>query len=249
MLGWGPHLTGKSLRELKQLAKQCGLFASGNKQAIVSQLGQRTAERIVHRDAPVHVVSIDVGAKNLGVSHISELPLGAADMRADARQIVVNKCYTESISVPPRYPRFADEVRESMLKCLNFKPDAVLIERQRLRTNSAPAVANNVLYSLIIEGMLFTALGGVSPTINAESVDPSRVVRYWGLNRSPKQCRRDLVAEWVASGKISFPKYEIAQRARKNDDMFDSLVQGVTWLEWRRNAHMLAQDMNLINKK
>ncbi|KAI8142734.1 ribonuclease H-like domain-containing protein [Fennellomyces sp. T-0311] len=134
---------------------------------------------------------------------------------------------------------------------------AIVLEQQRYRQNSAPAVFEHTIRVNSIEAMLWYALyeSVHDRSIAMEPVSRKAVDRMWQSEfeqvhtppESPTSAQRNrykkaacvkLVDHWLDDEHkvhVSRPELKDAFRMeKKQDDMADCLLQAMTWYRWRQ---------------
>ncbi|KIX10630.1 uncharacterized protein Z518_01714 [Rhinocladiella mackenziei CBS 650.93] len=135
----------------------------------------------------------------------SELSYGSGQNgeEAAARNIVPNG--KESFE-PLDYAAHAYRLMKYMLQA--YKPNQVVIERQRFRSGGQAAVLEWTIRVGVFEGMLYSVLRALTEEgviqLNAEPVQPTRVNRYWleGGNVSVSPSKKRLTGREVKKVKI-----------------------------------------------
>lgn len=255
------RLTELSAKDLRSLAVRCGSTSSGTKRVIAQQLMETTKQRVTKSND--QVLSIDMGLKNIGVCQIG-CKVGVPN------KFVVNKWHLATLGeVPFAYPQFANAafcLVESLTKSVPA-PATIIIERQRSRSGGAAAVPQEIVKINVLEGIIHGILLSKYPHIGVESVNPKHVLGYWkdvlvdkdevkedpkSAYRLAKKARFKLVREWLANRRHSpfeFDSKLVQTEGGKRDDLNDSLVQAVTWMQWRHNSDIflraLKEDLDI----
>ncbi|OAP56603.1 hypothetical protein AYL99_08715 [Fonsecaea erecta] len=178
---------------------------------------------------------------------------------------------------PIHYARHAYDLVKYMLH--TYKPNHILIERQRFRSGSQSAVQEWTLRVGVFEGMLYSVLRTLIEEhklqLSIEPMQPPRVNRYWlegrqGLlgskenklvGREVKKAKIDLVGQLLGGGSSDICVGSAAQQTAsdfvsrvnqastrrradipnisKLDDLADSLLQGLAWIQWQNNRRRI----------
>jgi hypothetical protein len=259
-----PHsrLLLQKASELKIEAISTGVQTSGTKaevvnriisqySAIISPNATATSLKIV----PETVISIDVGYRNLAFAHVTKDNEVLRWQRVDL-DIDNHHPSHSAVSVT----RF---VRQQLLTKMG-KECAIVIERQRFRSMGGHSVLEHTLRVNMVEAMLWSALQCMTGDEMAkEAVNAIAVEKYWSLvepdfstfssaeskapSRSKKKRSQDLVAHWLETHVLdcSSNLRSMFSAEKKKDDLSDSLIQGVAWLNWRKHMEKCILDTHL----
>ncbi|KEF61782.1 uncharacterized protein A1O9_03352 [Exophiala aquamarina CBS 119918] len=158
-----------------------------------------------------------------------------------------------------------------------YKPNQILIERQRFRTGGQAAVQEWTIRVGVFEGMLYAVLRTLAEErklqLQVEPISPGRVNRSWlqdskspgvvqgkrSSSRDVKQAKIRLVCEMLEE-KGTKSHFTVSKHLRpftdaflsawkketrakkftvngigKLDDLADSLLQGLAWINWQNN--------------
>lgn len=174
---------------------------------------------------------------------------------------LIERSYRTTISenIEFRFPEFSTQTIEFIKTLipnngLDDAIDAVIVERQRPRT-ARSVIPNEVFRVNVAEGMVFTALGLLCPNVYLESVMPKYVIEFWkpksdndDTKRSYAMAKKDrkiLIEKWKQLDLLNYDKLKMhtpktpALVSTKADDINDSLVQAITWMQWRANLAQL----------
>ncbi|KAL6245265.1 hypothetical protein RBB50_008040 [Rhinocladiella similis] len=180
---------------------------------------------------------------------------------------------------PDEYAKHAYVLITHMLQ--TYKPDVILIERQRFRSGGRAAVPEWTIRVGVFEGMLYAVLRTLVENeklkLDVESMLPTRVNRYWleGPDRVVQSSKKKATGREVKSAKIdvvgsiledpspaskvdvsttlqpftqqfvSVWKKELrgkkgqSKEISKLDDLADSFLQGLAWIQWQNNRQRL----------
>lgn len=172
--------------------------------------------------------------------------------------------------------RFIDHVLKA------YKPDQIVIERQRFRTGGQASVQEWTIRVGVFEGMLYAVLRAIAEErklhLQVEPMQPARVNGSWleGSESAKKAQEKKLSSRDVKQAKIALvckmleekgkqARFTVSQqlqpftedftsawkkeaRAKKSassgigklDDLADSLLQGLAWINWQNNRMRLS---------
>lgn len=147
-------------------------------------------------------------------------------------------------------------------------PDVILIERQRFRSGSSTAILEWTVRVNMLENMLHAVLYASSRQNNLDSnimsVNAKRILSYWKEEVNMSKIKvpeandslrtykktKDLKTKIATSVIQSSPssmfssaailtRDQVLSAKGKNDDLADSLLQGLAWLQWQNNRKTL----------
>jgi cruciform cutting endonuclease 1 len=195
-------LSTLKLPALRRLSSLVGLNVSGTKAALISELTSLPASP---RRPITRVLSIDMGIRNLAycVLDLSPTPKIVTWTRT-------------TVPLPDRIslPAFAASAHTLAIDLLRtWKPEQVLIERQRWRSGGGSGVQEWTIKVNTIEAMLHATFHCVRAAGDwdgaFESVDPKRVARLWVPEREghtsaaqAKKLKKEVVREWLREGGV-----------------------------------------------
>ena len=193
------------------------------------------------------VISIDMGLRNFAYCHFNlgrtgDTALGCyvntwtrmaivggrkTIQGKDANEVTEPETSKEGYD-PATYARYAYKLVTFLLE--RYKPQHILIERQRFRTGSFMAVQEWTLRVNMFEGMLYAILESLSQrgewAGNVYAISPARVMSFWddkahvlkSKRLSTKNVKIDLAAEWLLSSekstKVNFAPSSNAEETR-----------------------------------
>jgi hypothetical protein len=199
---------------------------------------------------PESVISIDMGYRNLAFAHVSREQKVLRWRRVDLD--IDNHHPSQSASTVTRF------VRDQLLKGISSTSTdcAIVIEKQRFRSMGGFSVLEHTLRVNMVEAMLWSALQCMTdPHMIKEAVSPVAVEKYWsdikGFNSedtessSKKKRSERLVAHLLASNYIdcSSELHDMFESEKKKDDLSDSMLQAIAWLNWRKYTQKNIQDI------
>ncbi|KAJ2723541.1 hypothetical protein GGI07_002579 [Coemansia sp. Benny D115] len=182
--------------ELSQIMRGCGLTQGVGKTAKLSTLSgfiwrsqilalkrytetnkARSLEKIHRAYIPKHLVSIDIGFRNLAFTHITR----------DGK--VVDWRRVELLSEAVFEPWVLAPVVQNLVNdALPIKPQTLctfIIEHQRFRSQGSAAVTNSVMVNNLVESLLYANLLHMGAHI--EPISPAMVSSHWGFVASRKE--------------------------------------------------------------
>jgi cruciform cutting endonuclease 1 len=223
--------------QLQRLAISLGTSYSGTKEAIKHSIMQSlpTEQPLIvpnrrqrAQSAPLSLISIDMGIRNLAYAHLQT----AVDLRQEEKNHFTDYqrprlCAWEKIIIAPsaateKQPRDPDRRKRPRSKPESFAPSVyathavglitriidthhpthILIERQRFRSGGSPIVQDWSIRVGVFEGMLYAVLKTLGEkcgtNIEVEGVEPVKVNRFW-LDKAGK-------GDAPAAGDSSVPK-------------------------------------------
>lgn len=220
--------------------------------------------------------------RRLSVSNPREMPtavqsgepsVGEEHEKSGSLSAQVAKAGNESFE-PIDFATHAYKFIDHMLT--EYKPNRILIERQRFRTGGQAAVQEWTIRVGVFEGMLYAVLRALAEErklhLSVEPMPPGRVNRSWLQDststelvqgkrlsgRDVKQAKirlvcemleergtkshfavgkqlRPLTEDFIAVWKETKTRKSTSHRIGKLDDLADSLLQGLAWINWQNN--------------
>ncbi|KAG2182494.1 hypothetical protein INT43_007425 [Umbelopsis isabellina] len=243
--------------QLKMEAALTGVAVSGTKKELIERI-------VLHYDTvllddtvtktytavPESVISIDMGYRNLAFAHVSREQKVLRWCRVDLD--IDNHHPSQSASTVTRF------VRDQLLKGIppSSTDCAIVIEKQRFRSMGGFSVLEHTLRVNMVEAMLWSALQCMTdPNMIKEAVSPVAVEKYWSDIKgycsddnqlSSKKKRSELlVAKLLSSNYIDCNPELLNMFAseKKKDDLSDSMLQGLAWLDWRKYTQKNIQEI------
>ncbi|KAK9472275.1 mitochondrial resolvase Ydc2 [Dipodascopsis tothii] len=212
-----PATTKASAKTLKQLARLCGLVGGSTKAACLDLLTPLTpAAPAATPPAPRtpvpgrrRVLSVDMGIRNFSYAILD------ADTHApgpayvhDWRRMDVLDAADAVALTPIAYSRLAYALFVQYL-LPKYSPDVVVIERQRHRTGSAPALVEWAfrvnMFESAIAGVLHCHVADRGLPIAIEAVSPRTTKAFWldaGTRLTAAQSKKacvDIVRGWASA--------------------------------------------------
>lgn len=240
-----PLIATLKATQLKELNRALGLPLSGTKpvlQSYLTNLEYRTPRRIL---------SFDMGIRNLAFCVI-EPPkdLSAPKCKQLYRAASWKR---KQLEVPPSSAEFAALAKNTVSEMLEKHPevDTILIEKQRWRSGSAPAIQQWTVAVNTFEGMLHACFACLMDPKKqrVESVDPQQVVRYWGLKDITKKNRPKVLQAMLEKKLLRIEgdteMWEEKLSLGKKDDLTDCLMQAVAWTRWMENRRRFVEEGKL----
>ncbi|KAL1996989.1 hypothetical protein VTN49DRAFT_7854 [Thermomyces lanuginosus] len=202
---------------LKSIAQATGLKCSGTKQVLLGRIRQNLSNAPSFLDKVkekgnddkasgsgkrVSVLSVDLGIRNLAFSHLivsgttdGELkkPEGIGVKLNAWRRISLAKSASGSASASEEDETYSPSVYAEKAYALltellsTYKPDYILLERQRFRSAGSAAVQEWTLRVGMLEAMLYATLHTMQRSaavplaryVVVQGIDPGRVAAYW----------------------------------------------------------------------
>jgi len=320
--------------DLKKLAFLCGISTSGTKASLCTRLADEVVQ--VLPTVPNHgsttrshrILSIDMGIRNLAYCILDKPsePSSIPSIRGWRRMAVSSAANTaETSSPPPAKESFDPPVLAAaaynLLRhtLLPYKPDYVLIERQRFRSHGSPHILEWTVRVNMLESMLHAILHalnaekvwqgqvisilpgkvgpfwiepveeaiGIAPALEQTDTAPDLTISRLKKSRKTKNSKLlnkgakiDLVKQWLETGEMislgapevettaqgylerwhrlpgskkpkaaeKLGKSEVVEEIGKLDDLADSLLQGMAWIQWEQNkAKLLRGGIDALN--
>lgn len=198
---------------------------------------------------PKYVISVDVGYRNLAFAHVSKdhkvLRWRRVDLDIDDHHP------SQSAASVTRFVR-----GQLLADIAGIEKDcAIVIERQRFRSMGGHSVLEHTLRVNMVEAMLWSAIQCLTgPDLVKEAVTAIAVEKYWSILKphldpssdwhidtsiqSKKKRSQQLVTQLLATRTISCSPELQAMFAKesKKDDLSDSILQAIAWLDWRKHT-------------
>ena len=193
-LAW---LSSCTASQLRSIAIATGINRSGTKSVLIPQLNDSlTAEKFSQRSDGVHILSIDMGIRNLAYCQMRVPNVHASGRKRlplvlDWNRIAVatklpqdsSASATKEAFDPAVFSQHSYNLIERLVLSASPAPHHVLIERQRFRSGGGPAVLEWTLRVNMFEAMLYATL----KTLNEQGkwagtvfpVMPSKVGQFW----------------------------------------------------------------------
>lgn len=260
---------------------------------------------------PRRVLSIDMGIKNFSYALIDVHDLSKPPCLQQWRRLDVTTDFcsqNEDIDFAEKEKSF-DPLKYARISYLLFakyilptyRPDIILIERQRHRTGGRSTVIEWTfrvnMFESVVWGVLNTYISENGFNVYMKSISPRTTKSYWipsplhlgveepnekiSYAKSKSMCVQ-IVKDWVSKDPVSetpvvtFSKNVSQQVARfhgkkkkvcttrkvengeavletgvatpnasvKLDDLTDSLLQGIAWVQWQRNQNLVVDAIN-----
>ena len=219
--------------------------------------------RPLPQGVPHKILSIDMGIRNLALCHFQPPPSSSVPVKITGWERLA-VCERPDPSSPTDSESFAPIdlaakaytlIKQSLEK---YDPHTILIERQRYRSSGGTSILEWTLRVNMLEAMFHAVLYSLSeqrvhPNFVVHSVSPRSVTQFWladieeKLNSRQTKLAKIEVAKDIIAGKrmpIEFleKSNEVAKGfsvrssgEKKLDDLADSLLQGLAWLQWDTN--------------
>ncbi|KIV85248.1 hypothetical protein PV11_00970 [Exophiala sideris] len=203
-----PWLETLTLEKLHRVAVRIGSPCSGTKAARVGGIRDAVSSVKSRGDAPLSLLSIDMGIRNLAFAHFTapkatdtsvlyDCPTLRAWRRVAIAQASAPKgttrtslrdseadetsMATKESFEPTDYARHAYALVRDMLA--TYHPNHIIIERQRFRSGGRAAVPEWTIRVGVFEGMLYAVLRTLIEQggleVEVEPMWPAQVNRYW----------------------------------------------------------------------
>ncbi|EMR09886.1 hypothetical protein PNEG_01649 [Pneumocystis murina B123] len=189
-----------TLPQLRIIAIKCGILNKGNKLELAQRILQEISKtRLINNNfTPHRILSIDVGIRNLAFSSIIAPSIIIEDfnlihhkpfvvdgwdkLSIESKKIdnkIIKKAYN-----PSKFSFLAYQLAKSLLK--KFKPQTILIERQRCRTRGKNVVQEWIIKINIFENMLHSIFRCFKEEMiwndqeaDILSIDPAKISSFW----------------------------------------------------------------------
>lgn len=223
-----------SLKELQAISIKCGLPSTSSRSNQFAALKSFYAEEVLNFPFNKPILSLDLGLKNLAACEISTIPESSA--------YEITNWNKFDLGLPDVYsPKKYSEIVKKFVKTeieSGTSDKTIFIERQRHRSGSNSAVLETILRLSILEGQLYCFLNENFKTI---PVNPGSVAKYFELpsGKEKKLSAVSKVKDLLKNGEIILIDPELKEyflKEKKQDDLADSLLQGIASFEFRKNC-------------
>lgn len=241
-------LSTQKVVQLRLLATQSGIVASGNKSQLVQRLTQHFEGG--YEDTCASVLSFDLGYRNLAFCHLSK----DAEILDWARVDLDLPSFHPSVTVPIVRQFIKDRIQDHLKVA-----DKVLVEQQRARTGGSMGVLEPILRVNSVEAILWGGLYEATERINRPQLgikpilgqavnslwqpeldqiiadNPERFNKIKEGYYHKKQVSTLLVQYWLDSNtvvKCSDHFRAMFKDEKKKDDLSDCLIQALAWYRW-----------------
>ncbi|QSL65724.1 hypothetical protein MERGE_000002 [Pneumocystis wakefieldiae] len=189
-----------TLPQLRIIAIKCGILNKGNKLELIQRILQEISKtRLINNNFTLHrILSIDVGIRNLAFSSIIVPSIIIKDsnliyhkpfvvdgwdkLSIESKKIdnkIIKKAYN-----PEEFSFLAYQLAKSLLK--EFKPQTILIERQRYSTRGKNTVQEWIIKINMFENMLHSIFRCFKEEMiwddqeaDILSIDPAKISSFW----------------------------------------------------------------------
>ncbi|KAF7730096.1 hypothetical protein EC973_003042 [Apophysomyces ossiformis] len=228
------------------MAMECGIATTGRKPEVAERLATHIQSM---SPIPASVISLDLGYRNLAFCHMD-------------RQNCIHDWGRVDLELPDFHPSVMAPivrafVRQRLVPLLSYPVEAIVIERQRMRSGSSHAVLEHIIRVNYVEALLWcelTALkekGDEYDFLNLVTMSRVAVERQWKDAMGPtktyherKKAGAAMVQRWLEQQTVVHCHEAVKTlflKEKKKDDMADALMQALTWYECsRRTLHYKA---------
>ncbi|KAK6463532.1 cruciform cutting endonuclease [Scheffersomyces coipomensis] len=271
---------------LNQLALISGIPIGGtNKQGRIESLinGLNIQKRLPERN--ISILSIDIGIKNFSYCQMNDVNVQSdtANIVNNWTKIDLNQIYGSSYVPIVSSSSMIDSKRYLNYCCQNLvkdittakKPDLVIMETQRTRSNNNAITIPNVLLNYTFENIFYSNLYNKYPDLLIVPMSSTSMIHFW-FNRfvnkkslknlsTAKKSRANLFFHWLEMNKLfTIPGYKVDAdlsipkksqsllnhldliKGDKVDDLIDSLFYNLTI---KAHVHNQKELYNLLQQE
>lgn len=220
-------------------------------------------------EKPIKLLSIDLGLKNIAACHYRLDSLHSTPHIVRWKLVSLDGIEEHRSLRQPIFASMAVNLVKSEFLHYNTPSDIILIEQQRLRSSGSKAVNQHIANINILEGMLHaiiqTYVNELKSQILLESVSAKQVMKYWirdpeesdevssqnryKVTKKAKVSMAENLLLLSASASTDNVPFTLGPDVNpfdpkikpkvKKDDLSDSLLQGLAWILWQQNLHLL----------
>lgn len=209
------------LTDLKKVCVECGISSGGRTK---SELTNYITDYLTNIKQIDRIISLDLGYKNFAISDINVRERKLMDWKKLCIEIPSPFC-------PKSFTKNLAMALEP-IKNMVTTETVILVERQRQRTASS-GILERILVILMIEAQIYATFPDL-----CEPMLPQRVGAHFGLGTG-KEKKRDAVEvvnnilkDENSILQISKELKTIFLKEKKKDDLADSFLQGMAYLQW-----------------
>lgn len=265
-----------TISTLNQVGLLCGLKSGTTKQTRIDQIisGLNIYNHIKTNcdETKLNVLSIDIGVKNFAYCQINKLDLTGTKILGIKKwnKLNLNEKYPyeplmDESTIYDKKVHINHLANEITKKLLTNKPDIVVMEVQRTKSNNNSVTLQTVLLNFTLENLIYHQLWQAGKIV--VPMTSAQMINFWlnrfvtkeclSGNKNAKTFRNQIVLDWLNGAGTSLIKntftdgevtkssllaaLDLPVKNNKIDDLIDSMLYNLTLIQQLRNQRVLQQ--------